>query len=105
MNGDVTEYRQLDSSYIENKMTTKYIGKKVVYYDEIDSTNIAAKQLGKQPANHGVLVLARQQHAGRGRLGRNWSSPKGTGVWMTLVLQPWIRPEHASMLTLVAALA
>ncbi len=105
MNGEVTEYRQFNSSYIENKMTTKYIGKKVVYYDEIDSTNIAAKQLGKQPGNHGVLVLARQQHAGRGRLGRIWSSPKGTGVWMTLVLQPGIRPEHASMLTLVAALA
>lgn len=99
------EYKQLEAASIENKMLTKCFGKRVVYYDEIDSTNIAAKCLGKLSGNHGVLVLANQQNAGRGRLGRNWSSPKGSGIWMTLVLQPQIRPQHASMLTLVAALA
>ncbi|WMJ85955.1 biotin--[acetyl-CoA-carboxylase] ligase [Anaerocolumna sp. MB42-C2] len=99
------QYEQLDSSFIEKQMTTKCIGKKVAYYNEVDSTNVIAKQLGKKPDNHGTLVLAEQQNAGRGRLGRNWSSPKGDGIWMSLILQPDIRIEHASMLTLVTALA
>ena len=99
------QYEQLDSSFIEKQMTTKYIGKKVAYYNEVDSTNVIAKQLGKKPGSHGTLVLAEQQNAGRGRLGRNWSSPKGDGIWMSLILQPDIRIEHAPMLTLVTALA
>ncbi|MGB8453219.1 MAG: hypothetical protein WCD89_12930, partial [Anaerocolumna sp.] len=70
MKDEMMEYKQLDSSVIENKMITGCFGKRVIYYDEIDSTNAAAKKVGKQPGNHGVLVLAEQQNAGRGRLGR-----------------------------------
>jgi BirA family biotin operon repressor/biotin-[acetyl-CoA-carboxylase] ligase len=99
------EYKQLDPISIENKMTTKDFGKRVIYYEEIDSTNTAAKELGKQTGNHGALVLAEEQNQGKGRLGRDWSSPKGSGIFMTIVLQPQILPVHASMLTLVAALA
>jgi len=99
------DYIRLDPVSIENKMKTECFGKRVICYDEIDSTNLAAKKLGKQAGSHGVLVVAEQQYAGRGRLGRNWSSPKGSGIWMSLVLQPEIRPEHAAMLTLVTALA
>ncbi len=78
------EYKKLDSVSIENKMQTECFGKRVICYEEIDSTNLAAKKLGKQAGNHGVLVVAEQQHAGRGRLGRNWSSPKGSGIWNVL---------------------
>lgn len=99
------EYERLDPVSIENKIKTECFGKRVICYEEIDSTNLAAKKLGKQAGNHGVLVVAEEQHAGRGRLGRNWSSPKGSGIWMSLVLRPEIRTEHAAMLTLVTALA
>ncbi|QHQ59872.1 biotin--[acetyl-CoA-carboxylase] ligase [Anaerocolumna sedimenticola] len=99
------QYEWLDASFIEEQITTKCIGKKVVYFNEVDSTNVIAKQLGKTPGYHGTLVLAEQQNAGRGRLGRKWSTSKGDGIWMTLILQPQIRIEHASMLTLVTALA
>lgn len=107
MDTDITkeQYERLDASFIEEQMITKCFGKKVIYYNEVDSTNAVAKQLGKISGNHGTLVLAEQQNAGRGRLGRNWSSPKGIGIWMTLILQPGIRADHASMLTLVTALA
>lgn len=99
------EYKQLNASFIENKMLTQCMGKRVIYYDEIDSTNTAAKRFGKLPGNHGVLILAEQQNAGKGRLGRVWSSPKGSDIFMSLVLQPEIHPQNASMLTLVTALA
>lgn len=105
MYDDKNQNSGIDLDYIEKSLRTKCFGKKVVYYDEIDSTNALAKKLGKQSDTHGMLVIAEQQNAGRGRLGRNWSSPSGCGIWMTLILKPHIHPGHAAMLTLVAALA
>lgn len=77
----------------------------VLYYETIDSTNIVAKQLANAGEDRNLLLLAEEQTAGRGRRGRAWSSPKGSGIWMSLLLHPQIAPEHASMITLVSALA
>ena len=54
---------------------------------------------------HGTLVVAERQVSGRGRRGRPWHSPKGSGIWMSILLRPQIHPMSASMLTLVAAMA
>ena len=75
------------------------------YYPEIDSTNLEVKRRAEAGEQGPFLAVADKQTAGRGRRGRSWDSPPGTGVWMTLLLRPRIRPEHASMLTLIAALA
>lgn len=77
----------------------------IVSYEVIDSTNVKAKQLANEGKNQNLLVLAEEQTAGRGRRGRGWSSPKGSGIWMSLLLHPQIAPQNASMLTLVSALA
>lgn len=84
---------------------TRWIGKKIYYYDSVDSTNTTAGDLAKNGAPHGALIIAEHQRAGRGRRGRNWESPAGAGIFMTLLLKPEIEPENASMLTLVAAIA
>ena len=84
---------------------TKWAGQEIAYFDEIDSTNIKAKELAEQGYPNGTLVVADQQVSGRGRRGRSWESPSGTGIFMTLMLKPEINPNSASMLTLVAALA
>lgn len=84
---------------------TKWAGQEIAYFDEIDSTNIKAKELAEQGYPNGTLVVADQQVSGRGRRGRSWESPSGTGIFMTLMLKPEINPNNASMLTLVAALA
>lgn len=94
-----------EARIVENQMTSKIFGKNIIYYDVVDSTNTVAKRLGKEPGRHGVLVLAESQSAGRGRLGRDWDSPKNEGIWMSLILQPVIDICNASMLTLIAALA
>ncbi len=80
-------------------------GKKILFYDVIDSTNLEAKRKALEGASHGTLVLADMQNSGRGRLGRSWSSPAGMGVWMSLLLRPMIVPEQAPKLTLLAAMA
>ena len=79
--------------------------KKIVYYEETDSTNIRARKLAEVGAPDGTLVVTDFQNAGRGRRGRMWVSPSGTGIFMSLILRPDILPSSASMLTLVAALA
>lgn len=86
-------------------LNTEWAGRAYYYYEEVDSTNTKAKQLGEEGAVHGTLVAAEQQSSGKGRRGRTWSSPKGDSIYMTLLLRPDIEPHKASMLTLVAALS
>ncbi len=78
---------------------------RVEYHETIDSTNLQAKRIALNPEEDRVLIVADQQEAGRGRLGRNWHSEKGTGVWMSLLLRPDIEPEASFRMTLVAAVA
>ena len=68
-------------------------------------TNSEARRQAEAGASHGTLVLAENQTAGKGRRGRAWESPEGTGIWMSLLLRPDFEPVHASMLTLLAAMA
>lgn len=95
----------LSESEILSKLNTEWAGREVIYFEETDSTNTRAKELAEAGKPHGTLVVADMQTAGKGRRGRGWSSPKGTGIFMTLILKPDLLPTKASMLTLVAALA
>lgn len=90
---------------IQKHLATKVFGQKIYYKEEIDSTNTEAKRQAVEGAGHGLLVIAEQQTLGKGRRGRNWNSPKGTGIWMSLLLKPEISADKASMLTLVTALS
>lgn len=74
-------------------------------FDQLDSTNAKAKEFAKDGYPHGLVILAKEQTAGRGRKGRFWDSQKSCGIYMTILLRPQIVPDHAHMLTLVAALA
>lgn len=84
---------------------TKWVGTEICYFDVTDSTNTQAKSLGEGDAPNGTLVVVGKQESGRGRRGRSFESPAGTGIFMTLLLRPEIEPQNASMLTLVSALA
>lgn len=96
----------LSENELSSIRKTKWAGKKIYYFDVIDSTNVKANHLAEEGAGHGTLVVADRQEAGRGRRGRSWDSPPNTGIFMTLLLKPEeIAPNNASMLTLVAALA
>ena len=89
----------------DNGVPYNHFVQRICSYDLIDSTNTEAKKLAENGAVNGTLVIAEQQDAGKGRRGRSWVSPKGSGIWMTYILRPEILPAKASMLTLVAALA
>ena len=77
--------------------------KKMLVFDEVNSTNITAKELAQAGAEEGTVVIARKQHHGRGRFDRIWQSPDG-GVYLSIILQPKKSTENISLLPLVAAL-
>ena len=81
------------------------MGRVLRVFDQVDSTQNIAHELVKAGAAEGTLVVAEQQTAGRGRRGRNWFSPKGKGVWMSLILRPNISLQFTPQLTLLAAVA
>ena len=95
----------LTKSEIESQLDKNDIIKKIVFFDETDSTNNRAKKAAEEGEESGTLFITECQTGGRGRRGRNWVSPPGSGIWMTLLLRPQINPANASMLTIVAAMA
>lgn len=76
-----------------------------LYFDTIDSTNTYGKRLALETNDDPILILADEQQAGRGRLGRQWHSKKGDGLWLSLILRPAISPEKSFMTTLIAAVS
>ena len=77
----------------------------IYIYDTLESSNLTAKQLALAGAPHGTLVLAGQQKAGRGRLGRRFESPAGKGVYCSLLLRPALSAADAQTATIRAAVA
>lgn len=89
---------------IEILLDENTIGKQIIHFDSIDSTNTYAKKEANELID-GTIVLSEEQIKGRGRRGRDWSSPKGTGIWMSLVLKPNIPPTEGVKMTQIAAAA
>jgi BirA family biotin operon repressor/biotin-[acetyl-CoA-carboxylase] ligase len=69
-------------------LATKYLGRRVLIFDRVDSTNARAAALADDRANDGVVVLAEEQTAGRGQHGRTWYCPRGLGVLLSVLLFP-----------------
>ncbi|MCI8579183.1 MAG: biotin--[acetyl-CoA-carboxylase] ligase [Dorea sp.] len=95
----------ISEAEIKSLLGTEWAGRKVVYYDETDSTNNRAKDSGEKNGAHGTLFIADKQNAGKGRRGRAWESPSGKSIYMTILLRPQITPDKAPMLTLIMGLS
>lgn len=77
----------------------------ILWFDCIDSTNNEAKRLAATGAPHGTVLIADRQTGGRGRLGRNFESPGGSGVYLSVILRPNCPPEKLLHLTCATAVA
>ncbi|WP_460000509.1 biotin--[acetyl-CoA-carboxylase] ligase [Paradesulfitobacterium aromaticivorans] len=94
----------LDAWAVAQELKTERLGRELYLYEEISSTNEKAKELARQGAAHGAVVIGRRQTAGHGRMQRLWESPPG-GLWMSVVLRPNLSLADASKLTLVTSVA
>jgi len=92
-------------SLIRAELGESGIGHSIVHYFRTDSTNSTALNLAQQGAVHGTVVVAEEQTAGRGRLGRSWYSEKSSGIYASVILRPPFSPAAAPILTLLAGAA
>jgi BirA family biotin operon repressor/biotin-[acetyl-CoA-carboxylase] ligase len=86
-------------------LNTHDVGQVLHWHEEIGSTNDRARELAEEGAEHGEVVVAEAQTAGRGRRGRGWSSPPRRNLYFSVVLRPDLPPARAPELTLVASVA
>lgn len=90
---------------VNHGLNTKFMGRRISYFDTASSTMDIATQLGMQGASEGTLVLAESQTKGRGRMGREWFSPKYKGIYASFILRPKILPNSTPILTLLTAVS
>jgi len=78
---------------------------RILRYESLPSTNTEVARLAAEGAEEGLAIVADEQTAGRGRLQRAWSSPKGAGLYFSILLRPTIAPDRWPLITFAAALA
>ncbi|EIT86616.1 bifunctional protein BirA [Fictibacillus macauensis ZFHKF-1] len=90
---------------IKRHLQSTVLAKHIRYEESVKSTQEIAQRLSYEHCPEGTLVIADEQTGGRGRLGRSWQSPKGSGIWMSLILRPDIPLQKSPQLTLLAAVS
>ena len=86
---------------VSDRMKTSVIGRKIVFYREVDSTMEVARE---RLFHEGLVVLAERQRRGRGRRNRPWFSPGG-GLWFSIILKPRMPPSYVPLINLMASLS
>lgn len=96
---------RLTATELTWNLRTERIGRKVHAYDATDSTMDVAHRLAAAGEPDGSVVVAEAQHQGRGRVGRRWLSPKGKGIYASVILRPSLPISQVPHVTLLAAVA
>jgi len=96
---------RIDSAKVEAALSTRIFGRKLVVLPSTGSTNDVAKDTAARGAPEGTVVLAEEQSAGRGRLGRRWLAPSGTCILCSILFRPDLPPTQAQQLTMLCSLA
>ena len=94
---------RLDLDRLQSLLRTEFAGRSVSYHQSVTSTMEVAKREAESGAVEGTAVIAEEQTAGRGRMGRSWVSPPGVSLYLTVVLRPTL--EQLRYLAVIAPLA
>jgi len=92
----------LSAASITSELETRFVGQRVIYYPSLTSTMEVARREAQQGAAEGTVIIADEQTAGRGRLGRVWLSPRGS-IALSIILYPSL--SHLPSLIMLASLA
>ena len=95
----------LSEQAIVPNLRTEKLGRKIDVFKTIDSTNNFAKSLAQLGAEHGTTVISEVQTQGKGRMGKNFYSPLGMGIYMSVIIRPKLSVEHSLLITSCAAVA
>ena len=88
-----------------DEATPPVIGNKIILLDQVASTNALLKEYALQGADEGLVVMAAEQTAGRGRGAHTWSSPRSLGLYLSLLLRPGLPAEQCGLLSILLTLA
>ena len=95
----------LTADAIVPHLQTRWMGRSLHVFAELDSTNITVREMAASGAAHGTAVIADAQRRGRGRLGRSWESPAGKNLYLSVLLRGDIPMERVAQLNLLAGVA
>lgn len=95
---------RIDAEDLLQNLDTQFLGKEIQVFKEIDSTNEEVKRQALRGARDGLVIVSEEQNGGKGRLGRAWNSPSGTGLYFSFLLRPEHIPEPLTNATLLAGL-
>ena len=101
----ISDNDRLSEPAIRRLLTGTGFGTEIHLYSELTSTNDKAKELANAGAVDGTVVIADSQSAGKGRRGRSFFSPPGSGLYLSVILRPRLTGEQASRITSAAAVA
>lgn len=96
--------KPLSQEALRHNLKTEFIGRNLVYYERIGSTNDIAKQFAESGEPEGTVVVADEQLAGRGRFGRTWKAPPYSSLLVSIVLRPALQPAQIARVTMAIAL-
>ena len=103
-------YRLLDSSElllpweVTQNLNTEFLGKRVYYFDAIDTTQNFAAKIASNGNENGTIIISKKQTRGKGRMKRKWKSPVG-GIWMSIIIHPKFDISYATLVPIATSLA
>ena len=89
---------------IKENLDTKVLGKRIYYFDTIDTTQNFAMKIASKNNEDGAVIISKKQTGGRGRIKRKWKSPVG-GIWMSVIIHPKFDVSHTTLVPLATSLA
>jgi len=90
---------------VQQNLHTRMVGRKVVFFESTDSTNVRAKALAESGEEQGVVVLAEEQTRGKGRLDRTWVSPRGRNLLFSIIFRPRLLPTQIFRLNMISSVS
>jgi biotin-[acetyl-CoA-carboxylase] ligase BirA-like protein len=102
--GDCMGGVELSAEAIARVRRTERLGRPVIFFERVGSTNDVAHQQALAGAAEGLLVVADEQTSGRGRMGRSWWAPKGSSLLFSVLLRPALPAVQAGQLTMCLGL-
>jgi len=97
--------KKMDIARIKKKINTRIVGEELIYYESVESTNRLLFELADKGLEDGTVLISDMQTGGKGRLGRNWFSPGGVNLYLSVLLRPEVSPENSAVFTFIASLA
>lgn len=98
-------FADLDPAVLQQRIATAIIGNRILHQAQVASTNPLVAEAARAGHPEGLVILAEEQTAGRGRMGRGWSAPPGSSLLLSILLRPPLPPAEAFTITMLAGTA